>query len=220
MQVKLLRVLQEREIRRVGENRSRKIDVRVLAATNRDLAGGVAGGAFRQDLYYRLKVVELRVPPLRDRREDVLPLARVLLADAALRMKRKITGLAPGAADQILRYEWPGNVRELENAMERAVALARGSRVELEDLPEEVRQAFPKPVATRGTVRSLGEIEREYILAALDLNGGNQAQTAEQLQIGSATLYRKLKAYGVVLRKDGSGRKVQESAPSPSSTSV
>ncbi|HZN56492.1 MAG TPA: sigma-54-dependent Fis family transcriptional regulator [Planctomycetota bacterium] len=198
MQVKLLRVLQEREIRRVGENKNRRVNVRVVAATNRDLAQGVAGGAFRQDLYYRLKVVELHVPPLRERRDDVLPLARVLLAEAALRMKRKISGLAPGAADQLLRYEWPGNVRELENAMERAVALARGSRVELEDLPEEVRQAVPKPVATAGTVRPLDEVEKEYILAALELNGGNQTHTAEQLRIGSATLYRKLKRYGMI----------------------
>ncbi len=197
MQVKLLRTLQEREIRRVGENKSRRVDVRVVAATNRDLAHGVAGGAFRQDLYYRLKVVELHVPPLRDRRDDLLPLARVLLADAALRMKRKIAGLAPGAADQLLRYGWPGNVRELENAVERAVALARGSRVELEDLPEEIRQAFPTPMATRqGAVRPLNEVEKEYILAALELNAGNQTRTAEQLKIGSATLYRKLKSYG------------------------
>ena len=122
------------------------------------------------------------MPPLRERRDDILPLARVLLADAALRMKRKITGLAPGAADQLLRYEWPGNVRELENAMERAVALARGSRVELEDLPEEIRQAFPTPVATTGKVRPLEEVEKEYILAALELNDGNQTHTAEQLQ--------------------------------------
>jgi DNA-binding NtrC family response regulator len=198
MQVKLLRTLQEREIRRVGENKSRRVDVRVVAATNRDLAHGVAGGAFRQDLYYRLKVVELHVPPLRERRDDVLPLARVLLADAAVRMNRKIAGLAPAAADQLLRYEWPGNVRELENAMERAVALARGSRVELDDLPEEIRQAFPKPVATKGTVRPLEEIEKEYILAALELNQGNQTRTATQLRIGSATLYRKLKSYGLI----------------------
>jgi two-component system response regulator HydG len=198
MQVKLLRALQEREVRRVGENKSRKVDVRIVTATNRDLAHGVAAGTFRQDLYYRLKVVELHVPPLRERRDDVLPLARVLLADAALRMKRKISALAPGAADQLLRYEWPGNVRELENTMERAVALARGSRVELEDLPEEIRQAFPKPVATVGTVRPLHEIEKDYILAALDLNLGNQTHTAEQLQIGSATLYRKLKSYGLI----------------------
>jgi transcriptional regulator with PAS, ATPase and Fis domain len=198
MQVKLLRVLQEREIRRVGENKNRRVDVRVVAATNRDLAHGVAGGAFRQDLYYRLKVVELHVPPLRDRRDDVLPLARVLLADAALRMKRKVSALAPRAADQLLRYEWPGNVRELENAMERAVALARGTRVELEDLAEEVRAAFPKPLAIEGLVRPLDEIERDYILAALKLNQGNQTRTAADLQIGSATLYRKLKSYGAI----------------------
>jgi DNA-binding NtrC family response regulator len=204
MQVKLLRALQEREIRRVGENKSRKIDVRVLAATNRDLAHGVAGGEFRQDLYYRLKVVELYVPPLRERRDDVLPLARVLLADAALRMKRKIAGLAPDAADQLLRYEWPGNVRELENAMERAVALARGARVQLEDLPEEIRQSVATPVATKGKVRPLDEVEKEYILAALELNDGNQTHTAEQLHIGSATLYRKLKSYGLIGKKRGS----------------
>ena len=202
MQVKLLRVLQEREIRRVGENKNRRVDVRVVAATNRDLAHGVAGGAFRQDLYYRLKVVELHVPPLRDRRDDILPLARVLFADAALRMKRKISGLAPAAADQLLRYAWPGNVRELENAMERAVALARGSRVELEDLPEEIRHAFPTPVATKGAVRPLEEVEKEYILAALELNAGNQTHTAAQLGIGAATLYRRLKGYGLI----GGGR--------------
>jgi two-component system, NtrC family, response regulator HydG len=201
MQVKLLRALQEREIRRVGENKNRRVDVRVVAATNRDLAHWVAGGNFRQDLYYRLKVVELHVPPLRERRDDVLPLARLLLADAALRMKRKISGLAPGAVDQLLRYEWPGNVRELENTMERAVALARGNRVEVEDLPEEIRQAFPRPVATKGTVRPLDEVEKEYILAALELNDGNQTRTAEQLQIGSATLYRKLKSYGLISGK-------------------
>ena len=198
MQVKLLRALQEREIRRVGENKSRRFDVRVLAATNRDLAQGVTAGTFRQDLYYRLKVVDLKVPSLRERRDDVLPLARVLLADAALRMKRKISGLAPDASDQLLRYEWPGNVRELENAMERAVALARGTRVELEDLPEEVRQAFPIPVATTGAVRALDEVEKDYIVAALALNAGNQTHTAEQLKIGSATLYRKLKSYGLI----------------------
>jgi len=207
MQVKLLRALQEREIRRVGENTSRHVDVRVVAATNRDLAHGVAGGAFRQDLYYRLKVVELHVPALRDRRDDILPLARVLLADAALRMKRKISGLTPGAADQLLRYEWPGNVRELENAMERAVALAGGSRVELDDLPEEIRHASPTPVATRGTVRPLDDIEKDYILAALELNGGNQTRTAAQLRIGAATLYRKLKGYGLIGRKRATRRR-------------
>ncbi|HRC55016.1 MAG TPA: sigma 54-interacting transcriptional regulator [Kofleriaceae bacterium] len=198
MQVRLLRTLQEREIRRVGDNKARRIDVRILAATNRDLVHQVAEGAFRQDLYYRLKVVELRVPPLRERRDDILPLARVLFAEAALRMQRKITSLAPAVADQLLRYHWPGNVRELENAMECAVALARGSRVELDDLPEEVRHATPTPQPTAGAVRPLEDIEKDYILAALDLNGGNQTHTAKQLHIGAATLYRKLKSYGLI----------------------
>ncbi len=198
MQVKLLRVLQERDIRRVGENTSRKLDVRIVAATNRDLAHAVAAGTFRQDLYYRLKVVELHVPALRERREDILPLARALLASASLRMKRSLAGLAPRAAEQLIRYEWPGNVRELENAMERAAALARGSRVELDDLPDEVRQAVPLPMPIVGGIRRLEDVEKDYILAALDLNGGNQTRTAEQLHIGSATLYRKLKSYGKV----------------------
>ena len=195
MQVKLLRVLQEREIRRVGENKNRSVNVRVVTATNRDLAHGVAAGTFRQDLYYRIKVVELHVPPLRDRRDDILPLARVLLADAAARMNRKITGLMPRVADQLLRYGWPGNVRELENAMERAVALARSSRVTIEDLPEEIRRAFPTPVVNEGTVQSLSKVEKDYVLAVLELNDGNRTRTARQLGIGSATLYRKLKRY-------------------------
>lgn len=198
MQVKLLRALQEREVRRVGENKSRRVDVRIVAATNRDLAQEVSNGNFRQDLYYRMNVVALQVPSLRDRREDILPLARVLLSEAALRMKRKIAGISPEAADQLLRYAWPGNVRELENAMERAVALAPGNRVELDDLPEEVRQAFATPHLAPGAVRSLEEIEKEYILVSLERNGGNQTHTAQQLQIGSATLYRKLKSYGMI----------------------
>lgn len=197
MQVKLLRALQEREIRRVGENRNRPIDVRVVTATNRDLLQGVSSGGFRQDLYYRLKVVELRVPPLRERREDLLPLARLLLTEAAMRMKHPIPRLTPQAADQLLRYGWPGNVRELENVMERAAALARGNRVEMDDLPEEVRHALPAPVASAASARSLAEIEKDYIVAVLALSGGNQTRTAATLRIGSATLYRKLKSYGV-----------------------
>lgn len=197
MQVKLLRVLQEREIRRVGENKNRPVDVHILAATNRDLAHGVAEDTFRQDLYYRIKVVELNVPPLRDRRDDILPLARLLLGEAAVRMGRKISALTPRAADQLLRYDWPGNVRELENVMERAVALSRGSRVDLGDLPEEIRQTFPKPVVCAGTVQPLSDVEKEYILAVLQLNGGNQTQAAKQLGIGTATLYRKLKKYEI-----------------------
>ena len=197
MQVKLLRVLQEREIRRVGENRIRPIDVRIVAATNRDLSLGVADGVFRQDLYYRLKVVELRVPPLRERREDILPLARILLSGAATRLGRRIDGLAPEAADLLLRYDWPGNVRELENTIERAVALARGTRIGEEDLPEEIRQCASLPLASPGSVRPLADLEKDYILAALKHNDGNQTRTAAQLRIGSATLYRKLKSYGL-----------------------
>ncbi len=212
MQVKLLRALQEREIRRVGENKSRQFDVRILTATNRDLAHGVSCAAFRQDLYYRIKVVELRVPPLRERRDDILPLARVMLAEAALRMKRDVSCLSQGAADQLLCYEWPGNVRELENAIERAVALARGSCVEMEDLPDEIRQTFPRPVATTRTVCPLDEVVKEYILAVLELNGGNQTRAAEQLQIGSATMYRKLKSYGLIGGKHPSHKGAPENS--------
>ena len=214
MQVKLLRALQEREIRRVGENKSRKVDVRIVAATNRDLSQEVANGNFRQDLYYRMNVVALQVPALHERRDDILPLARVLLAEASLRMKRKIASISPEAADQLLRYAWPGNVRELENAMERAVALAPGERVELDDLPEEVRQAFVAPHLVPGAVRSLDEIEREYILASLERNGGNQTHTAQQLRIGSATLYRKLKGYGLIAGRNAIGSDSANEDPS------
>ena len=198
MQVKLLRALQEREIRRVGENTTRSIDVRLVAATNRDLARAVADGSFRQDLYYRLRVVELQVPPLRERHADILPLARLLLAEAAFRMKRDVEGFSPEVADRLLRYPWPGNVRELENAMERAAALVRSKRVELEDLPREVRDAPADVLRVGGDVEPLEEVERRYILAALDKNEGNQTRTAKQLQIGTATLYRRLKRYGVI----------------------
>ena len=197
MQVKLLRALQEREVRRVGENKTRRINVRVVAATNRDLVRQIAQGGFRQDLYYRIKVIELHVPPLRERKEDILPLARVLLASSALKMKRKVADLSRSAADQLLNYGWPGNVRELENTMERATALATGGHVKLAELPEEVRRStgIEKPI---GMVRTLEEVSKAHILAVLDLNGGNQTHTAEQLHIGIATLYRKLKSYGLI----------------------
>lgn len=194
MQVKLLRALQEREVRRVGENKHRPFDVRVIAATNSELIEEIKAGRFRRDLYYRLNIIELHVPALRDRREDILPLARILLADAAQRLKRKVAGLSPRAADQLVRYDWPGNVRELENAMERAVAVTRSSRTELADLPEEVRQASPVP-SRLGPVKQLDDIEKDYILAVLEHNEGNQTRTAAQLGIGTATLYRKLKKY-------------------------
>jgi two-component system, NtrC family, response regulator HydG len=195
MQVKLLRVLQEREIRRVGENKHRAIDVRVVAATNRDLGQAVAEGSFRRDLFYRLKVVELHVPALRERVEDILSLAGLLLAEACCKMKRQMSGFSPQAAELMVRYSWPGNVRELQNVVERAVAIARGARIEAQDLPVELRNALPTAPSQTTVVRPLAELEREYILASLAFNGGNQTRTAEQLRIGSATLYRKLKAY-------------------------
>jgi two-component system response regulator HydG len=194
MQVKLLRAFQQREIRRVGENRSRPINVRIVTATNRDLGAEVAAKRFRKDLYYRLNVVELAVPALRDRREDILPLARMFLAESALRMKRHVETLSPAAADQLLNYAWPGNVRELENAMERAAALSRKSRVELDELPQEVRNAAPTQAAV-GPLRPLEEVEKSHILAALESHGGNRARTAEALKIGIATLHRKLKQF-------------------------
>jgi transcriptional regulator with PAS, ATPase and Fis domain len=193
-QVKLLRAVQEREIRRVGENRNRPVDVRIVAATNRNLADEVAAGRFRQDLYYRLRVVEILVPPLRNRREDILPLARSFLLEGAHRLGRRVSGFTAEAADQLLRYNWPGNVREIHNVVERAIVLTDKDRIGIEDLPEEIRFARPGAFVSEG-VRSLNEIEREYILAVLHSNGGNQAKTAQQLQIGTATLYRKLKQY-------------------------
>jgi two-component system, NtrC family, response regulator HydG len=195
MQVKLLRALQEKEVRRVGENRSRPVDVRIVAATNRNLADDVAAGKFRQDLFYRLRVIELRVPPLRDRPEDVLPLARVFLAETARRMGRKVTGFTPRAADQLVRHDWPGNVREVQNAVEHAVALCAGNRVDGDDLPEELRSAMPRPRPV-GRTRPLDDVEREYILAAVEGAGGNRTRAAADLGIGLATLKRKLKLYG------------------------
>ncbi|MCA1791639.1 MAG: hypothetical protein LC667_17845 [Thioalkalivibrio sp.] len=154
----------------------------------------IAEGTFRQDLFYRLNVVQLHVPPLRERRDDILPLARVLLEGAAKKCARRVTGLTPRAADQLLRYDWPGNVRELDNAMESAVAVGSSSRIEFDDLPEAVRCAVPSP-SLSGPVRALAEVERDYILAVLDLHEGNKTRTAKELGIGSATLYRKLKEY-------------------------
>jgi len=193
MQAKLLRVLQEREVRRVGENRTRRVDVRVIAASHRDLATCVASGSFREDLLYRLRVIELHVPPLRERREDVLPLARAFLVEVAQRDRRRVSGITPRAADQLLRWHWPGNVRELRNVIERSVALARGSRIEPDDLPDDVRGAAAAP--QRAVGRRLDEVERRHILEVLAANGGHKARTAADLGIGTATLFRRLKRY-------------------------
>jgi DNA-binding NtrC family response regulator len=200
MQGKLLRALQELEIRRIGETRPRPVDVRVVAATNRDLDAEAKAGRFRRDLLYRLKVVGIRVPPLRERPEDVLPLAREILGRIAGRLGKPVQALSPRAADRLQRHAWPGNVRELENALEHAAALGEGGRIEVQDLPEEVARGDRVALPAGST---LEEIERAAILAALEENGGNQARTAAQLGIGTATLYRRLRRWR------------QERAPAP-----
>jgi two-component system response regulator HydG len=200
-QAALLRTIQEREIRRVGENAPRRIDVRVLAATNRELARDLDEGRFRKDLYYRLRVVELNLPPLRDRREDIIPLAQLFLSRRAAAPGRAL-GMSPRAVDQLLRYSWPGNVRELENAVERASALAQGKLIEPDDLPEEVRGAAPGPILG-AEIRKLAEIEMDYILAVLERLSGNQTQAAKMLGIGTTTLYRKLRDHD----KDGAAQR-------------
>jgi len=194
LQVKLLRVLQDHEIRRVGENRQRRVDVRVIASTNRNLAEDMSQRRFRRDLYYRLRVVELPIPPLRERQEDLRGLAHMLLTRVARQMHRTVADYTPQALEQLLRYPWPGNVRELENAVERACALATGDLIDVDDLPDELRHHHTLIIASE-LVRPLREIEREYILAALERNHGSRAITAEQLRIGLATLHRKLKRY-------------------------
>jgi DNA-binding NtrC family response regulator len=195
MQVKLLRALQERQVRRIGENRNRAVNARVLAATNRNLLDEIHAARFREDLYYRLRVIEIAIPPLRDRREDILPLARSFLAATARRTGRQVSGFTPAAAHQFLRYAWPGNVRELENAVEHAVVLARRNRIDVDDLPPEVGLAVLDAVDATD-VRPLADVERDYIRSVLRAVDGNRAQAAAKLGIGEATLYRKIKRYG------------------------
>jgi transcriptional regulator with PAS, ATPase and Fis domain len=195
MQVKLLRVVQEREVRRLGETRVRPIDVRLIAATHRDLQQEVAHQRFRQDLYYRLHVIDLVIPPLRERPEDLRALAAELLARTAARLQRPIRAYTPRALEQILRYPWPGNVRELEHAIERACVLADGPDIELEDLPDVVRGG---PEAT-GLVemRSLPEVAREQhrarVLDTLARYDGDRRRTAQALRISMSTLKRRLR---------------------------
>jgi transcriptional regulator with PAS, ATPase and Fis domain len=194
MQVKLLRVIQEREVRRLGENRQRHVDVRLIAATNRNLQQAVDEGRFRVDLYFRLNVVELHVPPLRERPDDLRGLAAMLQTRIATRMHRAIGGYTDAALNCLLQYAWPGNIRELENAIERACALATGLLIDVDDLPNTLRTC-PSVVAASQGVRPLYDVEREYILDVLQRNGGNKVHTAEQLRINTTTLFRKLKRY-------------------------
>ncbi len=188
LQAKLLRALQDGEVRRLGETQAFAVDVRIVCATHRDLADAVRRGQFREDLYFRLKVLALRVPPLRDRVEDILPLSRQFLAEVAPRLR----GFTPAAEARLLRHAWPGNVRELRNAVEHGAALARGGLVDVDDLPEEL--VAPSPVAVPA-LRSLAEVEREHVLRVLDACGGSQADAARVLGIGRNTLWRKLRDY-------------------------
>jgi len=194
LQVKLLRVLQERQVRRVGENKSRDVDVRILSATNKDLSQEVAEKRFREDLLYRLKIIEINIPPLRERHEDILPLSRILVEQAAKRMGRVVRGFSPAVGQRLTDYHWPGNVRELENAMERAVALAKGSSVEINELPPDLFAKKNAP-AESGTITLLKDVERDLIEDALRKSGGNRIKAAVALGMGVATLYRKLKIY-------------------------
>jgi DNA-binding NtrC family response regulator len=197
LQVKLLRALQSGEIRRLGSTQATTIDVRVIAATNRDLATMIAGGSFREDLFYRLNVIEVILPPLRDRREDIPALAEHFIARAAGKLGRDVR-LSAEAVERLLRYPWPGNVRELENAIERAAILARGETVTPEDLPPHVAAGLnlgPSPALPRQT--TLAEMERGHILTTLERFGRNHSAAAEALGIGRTTLWRKLKEYGI-----------------------
>ena len=197
LQVKLLRVLQSGEIRRLGATQVATIDVRVIAATNRDLAVMIADGSFREDLYYRLNVIEVVLPPLRERREDIPALAEHFMARAAGKLGRDVR-LSADAVERLLRYPWPGNVRELENAIERAAILARGDAVTPEDLPPHVAAGLslgPSPALPRQA--TLAELERDHILTTLERFGRNHSAAAEALGIGRTTLWRKLKEYGL-----------------------
>lgn len=189
-QVRLLRALQEREITRVGETQPRAINVRVVTATHRHLNERVAEGEFRQDLYYRLAVVEIHVPPLRERRDDILPLARLFLEETAERYGEDTPRLTPEVADQLLRYDWPGNVRELQNAMERAVVLGAGAILTERLLPEPIRP--PSAAVALDTRLTLAELELWHIVAVFNEERGHRGRTAQRLAIGTATLYRKL----------------------------
>ena len=192
LQAKLLRVLQDGEVRRVGSNRSRQADVRVFAATHRDLREQAVRGTFRQDLFYRLNVFSLVLPPLRERAEDILPIALQLLdlEEGAAR------GFSRDAERALLAYPWPGNIRELSNAVRHGAALAQGPQVHVDDLPDEVREQR----APRRSMRPLAEVEREHILSVLDGCGGNQAEAARVLGLARNTLWRRLREYGAANR--------------------
>ncbi len=207
-QAKVLRALQEQTIEPVGGAGSVKVDVRVIAATNKDIPAEIAAGRFREDLYYRLNVLPLRVPPLRERREDVPLIAEHYLRVLGAKYGRAPQRLSPAAREALLAYSWPGNVRELRNLMERAVIMAPGDEVRPEDLG--LGRGAPAPAAAEearrlsweGPLKEAREaFEREFIRRALQRNGGNMSRTAEELQIERRHLYRRLATLGV--RKEG-----------------
>jgi two-component system response regulator HydG len=199
IQVKLLRFLQEKTFERVGGNETVKVDVRIIAATNRDLASEVAAGKFREDLYYRLNVVNIEMPPLRARPSDLLPLATHFLQRFAKENGKRIEGFADDAVERITGYRWPGNVRELENIIERAVVLCDGTKLTAKHLPAGVS------AATRGGMRipgsTMNEIERHAIVTTLEACGGRTTQAAQMLDISVRKIQYKLHEYGIILQR-------------------
>ncbi|HGM5492486.1 TPA: sigma 54-interacting transcriptional regulator [Serratia fonticola] len=194
MQAKLLRAIQEREIQRVGSNQTLSVDVRLIAATNRDLLADVEAGRFRQDLYYRLNVVTVESPPLRARSEDIPLLAMHFLARFAERNRKSVKGFTPLAMDMLLKYPWPGNVRELENSVERGVILLSGDFISEKELPLSISQCVDvQPVSHLGQpIQPLEQVEKQAILAALEQTAGNKTEAAKQLGITRKTLLAKL----------------------------
>jgi DNA-binding NtrC family response regulator len=197
LQVKLLRVLQEREAIPVGATEAIPVDVRIIAATNRELEEEIRRGNFRSDLFYRLNVIAVNLPPLRDRRDDLLLLIEALLQNLATETGTEPKALAAEALDAVMVYEWPGNVRELENALEHAQVLTRGSLIEAASLPERITKRRKEPLVAERSYRNptLEVIERAYIMWVLQAEGGNKTRAAEVLGIDPSTLYRKLSRY-------------------------
>ncbi len=195
MQAKLLRFLQTGEIRPVGSESTRFVDVRLITATNKNLEREVAEGRFREDLYYRLAVIPVHLPPLRERPEDIPLLARHFVERFGSRIGKRIEGIDPAAVEVLKAYAWPGNVRELENTIERGVALCRGPRLLSEDFPERLRER--KEEQRGNAIQSLQALERAHILTTLDKVGWNRKRAAELLQISTTTLWRRLKEFGL-----------------------
>ncbi|HNC98153.1 MAG TPA: sigma 54-interacting transcriptional regulator, partial [Myxococcota bacterium] len=198
IQAKLLRALQERRVRPLGAEAELPFDVRVVAASNRNLSAEVEAGRFRADLYYRLQGVEGVVPPLRSRGNDILLLAQHFVEKAALRMGKGVRGISAEAAARLMSWRWPGNVRELSNVMERAVALCPGTEVQVSELPEGMqrRAGGAEPVGEEEELLSLEEVEKRHILRVLAAVGGSKASAARVLGLDRATLYRRLERYG------------------------